>query len=396
MSELASDDILVAEAEDWFVRHGIPHFIDDFSASEDVWTRAVGFLTLVFFAEMFLTFGPGLEGWEQAGAFVLGLVIVGAAVAAMNRLRGRRPFERPRDIGPGELALFVLVPPVLALIGNHRTGAEFLSVVGFNIAVLIVVYLVVSWGLFSMIRWGLVAMWSHMTQVLQLLGRILPLMLLFSAFLFLNAEIWQVVNDFPLPLFALVIGGLALLGLFFLIGAMRGAIHELRWFDTWDEVCAELESTPLDGLATDRFDGRPRQVPLGWAARSNLTLRLVVGLATQVLAVTLLIFAFYVGFGMLTVRQETVLQWTTLEFGDLPDERLASFELFGESILLSRLHLVAAGFVAAFSGLQFAVSLVTDESYRSDFVADSNDEVREALAVRAAYLRLRSDLGTSV
>ena len=44
--------------------------------------------------------------------------------------------------------------------------------------------------------------------------------------------------------------------------------------------------------------------------------------------------------------------------------------------------------MAAFSGLQFAVSLVTDAAYQEQFVADSNEEVREALAVRAAYLHL--------
>ncbi len=395
MSDVA-DVALVDQTEDWFVRNGIPHFIDDFSASEDVWTRAVGMLTFVFFCEMFLTFGPGVEGWQQFGVFVLGLVIVAAAVAFVNRLRGRTWFERPRDIGAGELALFVLVPPVLAVLGNHRTWGEFLFVVGFNIGVLILTYLVVSWGLFSMVRWGLVAMWAHMTQVLQLLGRILPLMLLFSAFLFLNAEIWQVVNDFPPRLFALVMVGLALLGLIFLVGAMVGSIRELRWFDTWAEVGSELDGTPLDDLDVTEFDGRPKQVPLGRAARANLTLRLVVGLAAQVLAVTFLIFGFYVGFGMLTVRRETVLQWTTLTVDELPDAQIAAFDLFGEAILLTRLHLVAAGFVAAFSGLQFAVSLVTDESYRTEFVEDSNAEVREALAVRAAYLRLRRDLVDTV
>jgi hypothetical protein len=304
----------------------------------------------------------------------------------LNRVRARSPFARPNDIGVGELALFVLVPPVLALLGGHRTTIEFIGVVLLNVGFLVVVYLVVSWGLFPMARWGLEAMWSHLTQILQLLGRILPLMLLFSAFLFLNAEIWQVVNDFPYSLFALVVASLVLISLSFLVGAMRGAIHELRFFDNRGEVDEKLENTPLEGCDTSSFTGRPRQVPLGRAARVNLTLRLVVGLSAQVLLVTLLIFAFYVVFGLLTVRSDTMLQWTTLTETD--DVALTSFGLFGNEIVLSSLHLVAAGFVAAFSGLQFAVSLVTDESYRKEFVEESNAEVRKALAVRAAYLRL--------
>ena len=95
----------------------------------------------------------------------------------------------------------MLVPPVLALLGGRRSVGEFLLVVGLNIVILVGVYLVVSWGIFSMAKWGLSVMWGQLTQIVQLLGRILPLMLLFSAFLFLNAEIWQVVNDLPLFLF---------------------------------------------------------------------------------------------------------------------------------------------------------------------------------------------------
>lgn len=379
---------LVDATEDWFVRHGIPHFIDDFKASEDVWTRAVGFLTFVFFCELFLTFGRDVEGWAQFGAFLGGLAIITAAVVALNRFRGRPAFARPNDIGLGELALFVMIPPVLALLGGHRTFGEFFGVVALNVGILIVVYLVVSWGLFSMVRWGLGAMWTHLTQVLQLLGRILPLMLLFSAFLFLNAEIWQVVNDLPLPLFGIVVGALALIGLTFLMGAMTGTIHDLRLFGEWSEVDCELQGTPLEGCDTSAFSGPPKRVPLGRAAEVNLTLRLVVGLSAQVLLVTLLIFGFYVVFGLLTVRADTMVQWTTLE--SIDGVELASFGVFGNTVVLSSLHLIAAGFVAAFSGLQFAVSLVTDEGYRAEFVEESNAEVRQALAVRAAYLRLVS------
>ena len=385
MSTTDTDELLDA-TEDWFVHIGIPHFIDDFTASEDVWTRAVGFLTLVFFSEMFLTFGQEFSGWQQFGAFIVGLAVIGAAVVGLNRVRGLSNFARPKDIGLGELGLFVLIPPVLALIGGHRNIVEFFGVVLLNIVILVITYVVVAWGLFSMVRWGIAAMWAHFTQILQLLGRILPLMLLFSAFLFLNAEIWQVVNDFAYPLFAIVIGALALIGLAFLVGAMHGAIRELRFFDDWDEVDRELADTPLEGCDTSNFPGSPENVPLGRAATTNLTLRLVVGLAAQALLVTGLIFGFYVGFGLLTVRSDTMLQWTTLESSK--DVTLASFTMFGEPIILTSLHLVAAGFVAAFSGLQFAVSLVTDEAYKDDFVNESNAEVREALAVRAAYLNL--------
>lgn len=385
----AETDGLIDATEDWFVNQGIPHFIEDFKASEDVWTRAVGFLTLVFFAELFLTFGDRVEGWYQFAAFLGGVAVIFAGIAIVNRLRGRSAFARPNDIETGELALFVLIPPILALLGGHRSAGEFFGVVLLNIAILVLTYVVVSWGIFSMARWGLIAMWNHLTQIVQLLGGILPLMLLFSAFLFLNAEIWQVVNDLPYVLFGVVLALLAAIGLSFLVGAMRGAISELRYFTDWDDVGRELADTPLEPCDTSSFVGQPRQVPLHRAAQANLTLRLVVGLAAQVGAVCMLVFLFYVAFGMLTVREDTILQWTTLE--NLSAVELLRFPLAGNDIVLTTLHLITGGFVAAFSGLQFAVSLVTDDDYQEEFVADSNNEVREALAVRAAYLRLLNE-----
>ena len=177
---------------------------------------------------------------------------------------------------------------------------------------------------------------------------------------------------------------------------MSGAIDELRTFDAWEEIEAELDGTPLVGFDTSGFEGEPRRVPLSSAARRNLTLRLLVGLGAQVLLVSLLIFVFYTGFGLLTVREDTLLQWTTRTLENEGEIILARFRLFGEEILFTKLHLIVSGFVAAFSGLQFAVSLVTESTYREEFVAESNAEVREALAVRAVYLRLAREGGELV
>lgn len=379
-------DELVAATEEWFVDNGIPHLIDDFTAKEDVWTRAVGILGAVFFFEMFLTFGDDFSGWQQAGVFLGGVAVAVGAFMLLNRARGRSNFARPRTVGAGELALFVFIPPVLAMLGGQRDAAGVAQVVVFNLAVLVLVYVVLAWGLFPMLRWGLATMWQHVTQVLQLLGKVLPLMLLFSAFLFLNAEIWQVVNDLPLVLFAVVAVALALIGLVFLAGSMSGSIAGLRFFNDWIEVTSKLSGTPLRECAVADFTGTPPQAELNRAARLNLTIRVVVGLSAQVLLVTGLIFAFYVAFGVLTVREQTILQWT--ELSQIDAVTLASLTVRGETVVLTALHLVTAGIVASFSGLQFAVSLVTDENYRAEFVEDSNNEVRSALAVRAAYLNL--------
>jgi len=48
-------------------------------------------------------------------------------------------------------------------------------------------------------------------------------------------------------------------------------------------------------------------------------------------------------------------------------------------------HFAVAGFIAAISALQFAVSSLTDDDYRATFNHDLEVEIREVLAVRALY-----------
>jgi len=114
---------------------------------------------------------------------------------------------------------------------------------------------------------------------------------------------------------------------------------------------------------------------------------LFVSQAVQIMLVALVITVFYVIFGMLTVREATLLQWTTVSELTTSADWAVRIHLFGSDVLFSRELVMVAGFIGVISGLQFAVQLVTDESYRAGFAADMADEVREALAVRAVYLR---------
>ena len=76
-------------------------------------------------------------------------------------------------------------------------------------------------------------------------------------------------------------------------------------------------------------------------------------------------------------------QWTTAT--DLGDDDWG--RLFGSDLVFSRQLLLVSAFIGAVSGLQFAVQIVTDDTYRAEFAEEMTGEVREALAVRAVYLR---------
>lgn len=193
------DPELRAATERWFVRRGLPHVIEGYSVTEDVFTRAAPFLSAIFFLEVFGSFDDRFSGWSQAAAFVVAVVILAGAVAMVNRLRGRRPFQLPDDVGVPELSLFVIVPALLPVLFSDEPGRRFLAVAGLNIVVLAATYVVTSYALLPMIRFGALQMLRRVGQIGQLIGRTLPLLLLFTAFLFLNAEVWQVAGDFPAP-----------------------------------------------------------------------------------------------------------------------------------------------------------------------------------------------------
>ena len=118
----------------------------------------------------------------------------------------------------------------------------------------------------------------------------------------------------------------------------------------------------------------------------NVSLLLFVAQAIQILLVATVITAFYLMFGLLAVREETLLQWTAAS--ELTsDDWVQRFSLFGSELVFTRQLVLVSAFIGVVSGLQFAVQLVTDESYREQFASEMTDEIRQALAVRAVYHR---------
>ena len=374
--------------ERWFVRQGLPHAIDDYRASTDVFTRATPFLSVVFLLEASFAFGDRFTGWAQFGVVVLAIGVLFAVVALVNRLRGRRPFARPRDIGPIELALFVLGPAILPVIFSTERTVGFFGVIVLNILVLGLTYVVVSFGLLPMARSGA----SHVLREVGGLGRLmlrsLPLLLLFATFLFLNAEMWQVAHEFTPAFYAIAVGILVAIAFVFLALRIPVETTNLSGFDSWAEICERSVrcSAPVSDRPRPHLVDPPRVEPLARIDRVNIGVLMFMRQAVQVILVAGVIGVFYVIFGLFTVRRETLLQWTTIEDEGLGIDPIWEATLFGGELILSWELIAVSGFIAAFSALQFSVSLLTDSTYREEFFADTANEVRDVLAVRALYL----------
>lgn len=374
--------------ERWFVRRGLPHLIDDYTATDDIFTRMAPFLAGVVFLEFFLAFGDRWTGWSQAVAFLGGIAALVGGVVLVNRIRGRRSFQLPDDIGVWELALYVVLPIVPTVVGSQGSAVDnAVSVVAFNLVLLAVGYVVTSWALIPMMRWSFGQVRRQVTDVANLAMKSLPTLLIFSAFIFINAEMWQVANDFTLPLFGMVMLLLVGIGGIFIFVSVRRLTVDLARFSAWGDVRPRCANTPVEEIIPADDEPAPDTPPLVRRAEWNVNLLLFVAQGIQVLLVSLVITTFYVVFGLLTVREETLLQWTTV--GELTYERdwAVDIAIFGTDLIFTRQLLLVALFIGMFSGLNFAVQVITDDTYREEFIADMTAEVRDALAVRAVYHR---------
>ena len=372
--------------ERWFLRRGIPHFIEGYAAGTDILTRVAPLLTLVFVVEVILlTFGDRYVRWVQAFAVLGALALTAGVGALVNRLRGLRALQLPHDVGPVELALFVILPAIVALVFGSDPLLEASGVIVGNVLFLGLAYLTTSYGLVPMTRWAIGQIRSQLRSAFTLTIKTLPLLLLFVSFFFLSTEAWQLADDFAVSLYMIALGSLVVLGSLFIAFAIRTDVTALSQFASWAEVSAACVDTPLAGFDPARFEGAPTAPPLGRRARINVALVMFVSQGIQVFFVAILTFVGLVGFGLITVREATLNSW----LGDdaiTAADRYVTMNLFGNPMLLSRQLLFVAGFVSAFAGLQFAVQVVSDAKYRADFAEQMAVEVRQSLAVRTAYL----------
>ena len=375
MSRAQRDDLRAIER--WFIRRGLPHLIEDYSASTDILTRTAPVLAIIFLFEAFgaLNFD---SWWANSLAVVGAFGFVVGAWALINRARGRRPLEAPRSIGPPELAVFVLVPALVPLLfGGNLLGS--LGVVAFNVVVLGVIYFGTSYAILPITVWATRRLFNQVVDTIRLFARALPLLLLFVTFLFINAEVWQMASRLFGPLFAATLGLFAGFGILFSIVRLPKEVEGLARFETWDLVAALCSPGPAAQL--EPVAVAPPERPLNRRQWINVGLVILFGQALQVMLVAALVGVFLVLFGVVALQPGTIEAW----IGSAPNV-LAQLTLFGRSVVVSEELLRVAGFLAAFSGLYFAVTAVTDANYREEFFEEVVGDVRRALATRAVYL----------
>lgn len=380
----------IAAVERWFIKRGIPHFIADYSATEDVLTRALPVLTAIFLLSAYAAVDLAWPLWGIVLAVVGGFAVLVVGWSVLNRMRGRPPFAPPSRVGAPEIAAFVLIPAVLPILFSGDFG-EFLLVAVSQIIILGIVYLGTSYGLVAVAWWAIGQTIRSLGGTFRLFARGLPLLLLGFMFLFINTEAWQTAGTLePTPL-GTVVALFAVLSAVFVIAQMPREIGQLVVFERWSDVAELCAGSPMAGEVPPAPDP-PQLEPLTKAEWGNVGLVVLVNQGLQILLVSGLVGAFFVVFGLLLMQPDVISLW----IGSDATLVWRSFSWFGRDIQLTTELLTVSTFLAAFAGLYFSVYTITDKTFRAEFFDDVVGEVREALAVRAVYRALRPSVNGEV
>ena len=348
----------VSAYERQFRRAGLPLFVEGFSASTDVFNRAAPLLGVIVLAELLGAGQLDWSWWQNLLALLGGLAVVIAGIAAINVVQKRPISAMPRRLGKTELAGFVVLPALLPLIFGGQLGSAAATVV-INLAILAVIYAVFVYGLLAILRWVLGRLAGQLASSLGLFAKAVPLLAIFVLLSFTTEEIWDI---FGLMSDVAYVG---VIGLFVVFGS---AFLTVR--------------VPRETRRLEREAGASAP-PLRRAQRINVGLVLFVSQAVQVLFVGLTIGLFFVVFGMLAVDAALRTEWM-----NTAGTELVSVTIAGESFQLTEELLRVAGGLAAFSGFYFAVAMLTDTTYREEFLTELTDEMGASFKARSEYLRL--------
>ncbi len=368
------------ETEDWFLEHGLPFFVEGrrITADDLVRGRSVVVLALAYVGSLLLAVPPDRSWPVRAALAAVGVVALVAVWAVANLARRQRALERPRRVGAVEVALFALGPAAVVATLRHDADLTLAVLLG-DLTVLGAVAAAEVLDVAPIARWALVRTFAELGSLFRLVTRALPMLLLFTTFLFINTEVWQVSSALSRPVLWLAVAFFGLLAVGFLLARLPEEVSAVN--DDLDPAVVRraVRGTPLEPHLDDLDDVRTE--PLDRRQRTNLLLVLLITQASQVLVLSVAVWAFFLVFGRVAIDDSVVNSWVGAGAPHFP-------RLLGD-LGFSRELLQVSIFLSAFSGLYFTVYAVTDASYREQFFHEITHELERAVGVRAAYLALR-------
>ena len=377
-------DRALRSTERWFIRRGLPMFVEDYSAGRDVWTRALPALVVLF---LLMSIGSVRGEEDRLGLVLFFAVVVTFVVGyvAWNKRRGAKPWALPDTIGWPWLLVFVGVTTVLAVTGDRTWDGLIGGLVG-AVVVLALVYVVARYALVALTAWALRWTFRSLYGVTELVTRVLPLMLLVLTFLYLSPGVWQAMGSSNAEAIAGTLAVLGVIGVLFTINRARKEFATVDHSLGRDDVLQAAAGTPLEASAPDLPD-LERSVPMTKKQRVNVHLVMVVAQLVQVMLIGVVVWAFFVLFGAVAVRLPVQEQWLK-DLGG-PQVMLR----WGDGHALTAASIRVAAFLGGFAAFYATVYAATDKVYRKYFAERISQDLSRAFAVRRAYLAARRSAG---
>ncbi len=228
----------------------------------------------------------------------------------------------------------------------------------------------------SVLAWAVRAAVRQLGTLGTMASRALPLLLLFTVFGFFTAELWQATAVLTRQQMWLVAGLFAVAALLFLGAMLSDEVRTLAGAALPAVDPGKLRGSPLESFLDEPVAAGP--VRLRPVERVNMVLVLVLAEAFQAAVFGVVMFVFFVVFGVLAVRPEVMKAWS--------NQNPTVGNLFGVQVPVPNQLLHVSIFLAAFSALYFVASTVTDERYRRSFFEPLVDHLAVSLAARQVYL----------
>jgi hypothetical protein len=147
-------------------------------------------------------------------------------------------------------------------------------------------------------------------------------------------------------------------------------------------VIERADGTPAAPLVEEvPGESHAEPPPLSRRQWGNVALVVLFSQGLQAFFVSAMVFVFLLVFGVIVVTEPVARGFT-----DAAPNVLTTFDLWGRELVVTEELLRVTGFLTVFAGLYFAVTALTDESYRREFIGEILDEMRRSLAVRTVYL----------
>jgi hypothetical protein len=415
------------DVEKWFIKRGLPHFIEDYRATEDVFRRALPLFVVLVLFQMGLELTSKSVTWADRGiGAAVGLGAVFLIFLAANLVRQPHEWYRwPAKIGLPEIALLVVLGPTVGKISHASWTAMAADGVA-NVLVLGLVYVLVSYAMLPVLIWALRHSVRELGNLVNLASKALPMLALFGTFLFLNVDMWHIASSFEKRSqlwWTTLFFGVITFG--FLMVRLPGEIKELSGEYTREAVAAAAGDTPLS-RHLDELDGELPQLRTERRQRINMLFVLGFTQIVQILLLAVVVFLYFISLGKLALNDGQIADWlqtpacphgvdlkqvartpeavakacgfSTEEQGRGWLNIIDPGKLFGfpariplggeHELVFPEPLLRTAILLTTFSAFFFAVSAVTDEAYRKDFFESITGRLTKCLTIRCGYVYL--------